>query len=448
MLYLLVLILLLVALAGIIAYAGDVLGTLVGRRRLSLFGWRPRLTGQIVGIAAGVLIMLTTMSTLALAFRGATTAIISAERVERELRGLHERQGELLVNVGELEEAIAARAAELQEALGERDTLQRDIGELQERFAEARASFEAERLTGEAQLERLSGELSSLSEELAQAERELGEARDETQAAREDVANLRNREVELQQSLAALLDQAETLHAANVELQDINENLEITQGELEERVERQAQEYRLLQERAQRAESGQIAFTNDEFIHSARIQAQESGEINIALSDMVRAADAIAQRRGAEGISLRGDQFARLVEAISDTPGEDFVVLLSKNNQLIGERLEVRVEAWENRLLLHQGQLLTSRPLYLGTGGSLIGQEELRGALRRLREGADRELKRLGFFEFNSPSFELMSEDNFMFMLRRLQGPVVVGVVAHEPIFVSGPAELEFVVVR
>ena len=64
------LLLVLMVLAGFIAYAGDVLGTTVGRRRLSLFGWRPKRTGRVVGIAAGVLVMLSTMGVLSLAFRG------------------------------------------------------------------------------------------------------------------------------------------------------------------------------------------------------------------------------------------------------------------------------------------------------------------------------------------------------------------------------------------
>ena len=43
------LVVLLIFLAGVTAYAGDRLGMFVARRRLSLFGIRPRRTGQIVG---------------------------------------------------------------------------------------------------------------------------------------------------------------------------------------------------------------------------------------------------------------------------------------------------------------------------------------------------------------------------------------------------------------
>ncbi|HLU82583.1 MAG TPA: DUF3084 domain-containing protein, partial [Trueperaceae bacterium] len=78
----------LVALAGVIAFAGDRLGTYVGRRRLSLFGARPRRTGQIVGVMAGILIMLSTLVVLAFAFQNATDTLLNFQRTLEELARL------------------------------------------------------------------------------------------------------------------------------------------------------------------------------------------------------------------------------------------------------------------------------------------------------------------------------------------------------------------------
>ena len=100
---------LLVVLAGVIAYAGDVLGTTVGRRRLSLFGWRPKRTGRVVGIVAGVLIMLSTMGILSLAFRDATGVILRSQRVAEELDALRGQRRAL-------EEQVATTQAELSQA--------------------------------------------------------------------------------------------------------------------------------------------------------------------------------------------------------------------------------------------------------------------------------------------------------------------------------------------
>ncbi|MGB9652248.1 MAG: DUF3084 domain-containing protein, partial [Candidatus Cybelea sp.] len=45
-------------LAGAVAYVGDRVGHQVGRKRLSLFGIRPRYTSTIVAIATGMFIAL------------------------------------------------------------------------------------------------------------------------------------------------------------------------------------------------------------------------------------------------------------------------------------------------------------------------------------------------------------------------------------------------------
>lgn len=113
MLYTLTLLLLLTVLAGVIAYAGDLLGAAVGRRRLSLFGWRPKRTGQAVGIAAGVLIMLLTLGVLSLAFRDAASVLLRAQSIGRELAELREQRSALAAEVARLEADLRSGQEEL-----------------------------------------------------------------------------------------------------------------------------------------------------------------------------------------------------------------------------------------------------------------------------------------------------------------------------------------------
>jgi hypothetical protein len=46
----------LVLVSGVIAYVGDVLGRWLGRRRVTLFGLRPRHTAMLISVVAGMLI--------------------------------------------------------------------------------------------------------------------------------------------------------------------------------------------------------------------------------------------------------------------------------------------------------------------------------------------------------------------------------------------------------
>ena len=146
---------LLVALAGIIAYAGDRLGTWVGRRRLTLFGARPRRTGQIVGVSAGILIMLTTLGVLSIAFRSAAETLLNAQRTAQQLQDLQGQERELQVQLhgmrsqqtaleadlrvarGIIAEAEAARDA----ALADRDRLRAEAVATQQRLAEVFAQL-------------------------------------------------------------------------------------------------------------------------------------------------------------------------------------------------------------------------------------------------------------------------------------------------------------------
>jgi hypothetical protein len=109
---------LLVTLAGVIAYAGDRLGTWVGRRRLTLFGARPRRTGQIVGVSAGILIMLTTLGVLSLAFRSAAQTLLNAQRTAQQLQTLQEQERTLQIQLQGMLAQQSALEADLRIARG------------------------------------------------------------------------------------------------------------------------------------------------------------------------------------------------------------------------------------------------------------------------------------------------------------------------------------------
>ncbi len=56
------LILTLILLSGTLAYLGDVLGMRIGKRRISLFGLRPRDTSRVITAFTGILISIAILS--------------------------------------------------------------------------------------------------------------------------------------------------------------------------------------------------------------------------------------------------------------------------------------------------------------------------------------------------------------------------------------------------
>jgi uncharacterized protein (DUF3084 family) len=101
-----ILIALLVVLSGIIAYVGDWLGSYAGKKRLSLFGTRPRRTGKIIGIGAGIAIMLVTLGISSLAFRNAWRVLFRAQEVGERVSFLEVQERSLSSKVDTLEAQV------------------------------------------------------------------------------------------------------------------------------------------------------------------------------------------------------------------------------------------------------------------------------------------------------------------------------------------------------
>jgi len=90
---------LVMALAGTVAYVGDRVGHQVGRRRLSLFGIRPRYTSTIVAIATGMLIALVVTLGAIFASQQVKTAFFKLNSINEEIAQLQGRQRDLEAKV-------------------------------------------------------------------------------------------------------------------------------------------------------------------------------------------------------------------------------------------------------------------------------------------------------------------------------------------------------------
>ena len=97
-------ILIIMIIAGAIAYVGDRVGHQVGRKRLTLFGIRPRYTSTIVAVGTGMLIAFIVTMIAILASQQVKTAFFKLNQINSEIADLQARQKELesKVNNGRL----------------------------------------------------------------------------------------------------------------------------------------------------------------------------------------------------------------------------------------------------------------------------------------------------------------------------------------------------------
>ena len=256
-----VLVVLLVALAGVIAYTGDVLGTLVGKRRLSLFGVRPKQSGRIIGVFAGILIMLVTLGTLALSFRNAVQVIMSAQPVGEQLAEQRVQLRRSTAQVDALQGQVEARTQELAQAQDEvkaaetardqaradvttlqatQEELQGSVDDLNERVAELNTllnSTQADLNTAEANLTQAQQQAVEADQARQQAVDEADKASQEAASSRQEVETLTAEVVTAQTRLGSvrdeLADSRRALETAQTDLADTQTRLTDTQAELQ-----------------------------------------------------------------------------------------------------------------------------------------------------------------------------------------------------------------------
>ena len=388
------LIVLLIFLAGVTAYAGDRLGMFVARRRLSLFGIRPRRTGQIVGVVAGILITLTTLIVLSLAFRGATQTIINAQQVGEELNRL---RAERLTLEGE----IRTLGGIINELDGE-------VGNL---------SVQAESLRAE-------------NRDLQFRNQQLGDAN----------ATLGSRNINLQ----VVNDQ---LRSEILDSNDQVRGLKSQVDKLQVVLEGQAAELDRIRVQFDQVTNTQIVFADNELVYSGLLRATSPIEARDELSKLVLDASEKTLAEGAGAVQLLTEQFDRLVDAVTQTPVVDVVLFISPKNQFLSEDIFVSVEVLPNAKLLPRGHLVLSRQIHLGSGELKTSQAEVGKVLAGLLLEAQKILESTGLVS-PDPIHLRQEEEEFLTQLLRLTGPVSIGVVTTEDIYRGAPARLELLILH
>lgn len=186
--YGIVLILVLILMGGAIAFIGDRLGTKVGKKKLSLFGLRPRHTSIIVTIITGILIVTATLGVVTAVSKDVRTALFGMDKLKAQLAQLQQEAdssqaalnqaqvslqaktaeyGAVSQEVAAMQQRLEAVRRELHAAVAEKDQAVAALGSAQEeisRLQQLRGELEGK--VGElgASKEKLAGELQQLQE--------------------------------------------------------------------------------------------------------------------------------------------------------------------------------------------------------------------------------------------------------------------------------------------
>lgn len=172
-------ILIIAIMGGAIAFIGDKLGTKIGKRRMSIFGLRPKHTSIIMTIVTGILISAFTLGVLAIASENVRIALFGMEQLRAEMDQLNS-------DVAAKNQELEAGKKELSEKTVALNTMRKDVQATQEELEEARAARNA-----------MSEELVSVQEAYRQADARLAQSA-------KDIRTLENTRTELEQHIEDL----------------------------------------------------------------------------------------------------------------------------------------------------------------------------------------------------------------------------------------------------
>ncbi len=100
---------------GGIAYIGDKLGTKIGKKRLTLFGLRPKHTSILVTIITGILIASLSIGVMAVLSENVRVALFGLKRIQEQTEQLNEELSEKNKRIHESEILLAKKESEIKE---------------------------------------------------------------------------------------------------------------------------------------------------------------------------------------------------------------------------------------------------------------------------------------------------------------------------------------------
>ena len=178
--------LVLMIMGGVIAFLGDKIGSKVGKKRLSLFGLRPKYTSIIVTIISGILISFLTRAALAVVNENVRVALFGLSRLQERMANLNQ---EIEVKNKELEEGKQ---------------------QLKERNKEYKyMTLRSENISKE--LERVESQRAYAETELSVVQKAYDEARQGVEASAEEIEKLEKTKEELSGNISKLNKEKESL---------------------------------------------------------------------------------------------------------------------------------------------------------------------------------------------------------------------------------------------
>ena len=371
-----------IATGGAIAFIGDKLGTKIGKKRLSIFGLRPRHTSMIITVITGILITAFSIGTMAIVSKDVRTALFGLEELNSSLRLTKRALDEATENLAQMHAEFNRAETELSNARTEIAKLKNEQDELNaesERLREGNERLEAEKFELTEQNENLvsvNKNLASTNDELTGTNKNLSRVNQELSGTNENLARVNRELTGTNKKLASdnqkLTDTNENLSKVKAELEDSNKRLNEFNVTLTADNEKLSKDNAELEEHAKNLRDGLIAmregdivFRAGEVLAAAVIKGNRTDEditedIN-ALADA--ASKNIAEHFGDNtdsSVWIYQPELQRTIDEISASPQDMVLRITAAGNLVRGEPIRTNLSLFPNNKVFDANEFIFS----------------------------------------------------------------------------------------
>ena len=178
------LIIIMAIVGGFIAYLADKMGSKIGKKKMSIFGLRPKHTSILLTVTSGTIIAVLTIGVMAASSQSARTALFGMDKLQQELKLLNAEKAEATLaldaakgRVEEQNKKISELDAKMQDSMRENDAMEAKLAEVNSMYSKAQE------------------ELTTLTESKEQLASEIAELEKTTDALRKGIINMREGQV-------------------------------------------------------------------------------------------------------------------------------------------------------------------------------------------------------------------------------------------------------------
>lgn len=471
----LVLILAVLLLGGVIATAGDRLGSKVGKAKLSLFKLRPRQTATVVTILSGITISATTLGVLFAASKQLRDGIFRLDKIQRDLRVAKTELDRATTQKKEIEQVLVRAKKEQVAVQTQLNLTRKDLEAVLNRLKEANrkqaltsqalsdtqtklASISKNYDVVQTSLTMVSRQAKGLKTEIDQLQQQRQALIQQRDAVKQQIAKrdqeiaLRNQAISKRDRDILKLDMAignrdRILLVREQQLQ----GLEQQRQQLVTEVDTLNQNFQISRRLFQELRRGNVALLRNQVLYKAVVSGLSPKSASTVADQLLQAANSTAIQQVQPGTAKPSNQIIqvtkndvnRLIEQIQD--GQSYVVrVLSAGNYLVGEKsVLVFVDVISNQLVFRPGEQIATTIMDTET----LNDQEIVQRLEQLLAASQFRAQRQGVL---AEDIEINVRDLTIFVekLKSVKSQLDIKTITAEGTYTSGPLRLQLIASR